>query len=149
MRAKLHHIGIVVGDIEASAAFFERVFGYKRVSDVHDLGDPVVERLCFLEVEEGLYIEPHEELRGHWKEVFDQQGRGFIREIGFAVDDIEEFYREMSEIGIELVSWDGTSFGETKYLEVPELGGTKCAWLPRELTGGILVEIMQRAGDVF
>ncbi len=90
--ARLRHFAICVNDLEASAAFYENVFGLKRVGEeTIGLGSGVylsdgVVNLALLKMNNG---------------VPGSRGEGFVgsHHFGFIVDDTEEMGKRIEEHG--------------------------------------------------
>ncbi|MFZ5814717.1 MAG: VOC family protein [Bacillota bacterium] len=108
---RIHHIGIMVSDIERSVAWYQRVLGF-RVADRRELGRT---RLAFLE------------LAGAQIELIQQEGscaaEGIVNHIAFAVDDLDAAMARLRAEGVSLGDervipiWDG---GRVLFFEGPD-----------------------------
>ena len=119
------HIGFICRDLEKSVQFCERIFGMKEKftlyygdmipADPDQLKEISQERLAFLKSHQDtkwiIYMEWPGEAKGYFLELFNETGAHIDNfpskeKFGFdhfdiVVDDIQEFYRQMTEKGAE------------------------------------------------
>ena len=132
MIKKIHHIGIVVRDLDTSIAFYERMLGEKS-GPVHEVAGGKA-RVAFIKVNEETKIEllePHDATISLGK-FLEQHGEG-IHHFCFGVDDIDGDLQAMAEMGI-----DGA---DQKAADGPN--NDKVAFVGPQKTNGVVIELIQ------
>jgi methylmalonyl-CoA epimerase len=129
----IHHIGMLVRDARATAQLLDRALGLK-VTAWEDYG-PGLLRIGIIPTRSALLelIEPltGDGFNAQW---LRERGEG-IQHIALQVDDIDRAVRSLKRRGIALQD------GQPR----PGAAGTRIAFLAREATGDLLVELTQPA----
>jgi catechol 2,3-dioxygenase-like lactoylglutathione lyase family enzyme len=135
----LHHVGIVTANIEDAIRYYVETFGCPppKVVTVDKPGIQLRTAMLSIGASHLQLIEPK---TGPGVEELQTRGEGAILEVAFQVDDIEQFYDEMSHRGISPVSMVGAPI-DTRYLAASS--GNRYFYLPQEKTRGTSVEIIQ------
>ena len=142
---RFHHVGIAVRDMEDTIRFFETFLNCTRASDTRRLrGKDWEVAVSLLRAPGGTLIEPLEPVRGYWKDQLDDRGTGLIREIAFRVENLTNLYEDLARRGIHLTNYQGSPIDRPRC--VPELGGTKTAYFPQEVSSGIRIELIEPHG---
>ena len=128
----LHHIGIVVKNIDESAALYERLLGIKPlfIKDVPDQNGRVAVFKIGKETEIE-FIEATGSDAGV-KRFLEKRGEG-IHHICFEVDDVDKDLQAMEEKGVVLIDKQGKN----------GLAG-RIGFLHPKSTHGVLIELVQR-----
>lgn len=129
---EVHHIGVVVDDIEKAMVPYRDVFGMEIVK-VFDV-EPFAARVAFLPLK-NTYIElvqPTNPEDGLGK--FLQRGGG-MHHICYEVEDIDKVMKELKQNNIRSVS------GEPQYTPCFE----KTLFLHPKDTGNVLIELVEKA----
>jgi glyoxylase I family protein len=98
---KIHHVAIIVSDIEKSLEFYEKTLGFsvKRKTFRKERNSWKVD-IVKDEIELELFTFPGAPLRPSYPEA---QG---LRHLAFSVDDIETFHESLKEFGVEEIRVD-------------------------------------------
>ncbi len=100
---KIAHIAIKVDDLEAAGAFYEQVFGFKDVR-VGRIRDHVSRHMTDGQIDIALVKYDSDESSDEAKAA----GPGpCIHHVGFAVDDMDAYLREITKRGCEIISDPG------------------------------------------
>ena len=129
---QVHHIGVVVADLEAAKAGYEAIFGLK-VVQVFDV-DAFAARVAFIPLK-NTYLELVQPLRpddGLGK--FLQRGGG-MHHICYEVTDIEAVWKRLKQCNIRSVT------GEPR----PTPCFEKVLFLHPKDTGNVLIELVEKA----
>jgi methylmalonyl-CoA/ethylmalonyl-CoA epimerase len=129
---KINHIGIVVGDMDTSLAFWKEAMGIS-LNRLEDVPSEQV-AIAFMPVGESEVelVKPTTEESGVAKFLADKNGVGGMHHLCFEVDDIEEMMAQLKEKGVRLLA------------DAPkELPGRKMVFVHPKSTGGVLVELYQ------
>ncbi len=119
MVKEMHHIGLCVTNMEEMTKFYEGVLGLKKVTDITMKGK-------FLDTVQGksqmdYWIVKYETINGIIIELLQDRGHEVkpqtenslqaagLRHFAFLVDDVDEKYREIKEMGYETISGPCTS----------------------------------------
>jgi methylmalonyl-CoA/ethylmalonyl-CoA epimerase len=127
---KIHHVAIVVPEIEEALEFWRDTLGLK-VCKIEDVPSQKSEIACMMvgEVEVEL-VKPTSEDSGVYK-FLKERGQG-MHHICIEVDDIVEMLADLKSKNIRLIN------------ETPlELEGRKMAFVHPKSTGGVLLELYQ------
>jgi len=136
MKARLDHIGIAVGGLDEALAFYRDALGLD-VSPVHDVAGERV-RTVFVPVgESSLELLEATEPGSVIAKFVARHGPG-LHHITLAVDDLTAALDELRSRGVRLID------------EVPRPGahGSRVAFIHPSATGGVLLELTQRAPGV-
>ncbi len=136
MRYRLHHIGIVVGDIAAAAPGYVADYGYEAVTDV--IHDPTqTAYVQFLRLEgDTTYLELVAPDGAESKLALAVKKGLPLNHVAYAVDDIEGACRALGERG---------SFVISEPVAAVAFGGRRIAWLLG--ADRVLVELVEQAAD--
>jgi len=134
LQIKLEHIGIVAKDFDKSLKIYQDLLGLEiaGIEEVELEGD--LYKVAFLPVGE-----PEVELvyttadTGIAGDFLREKGEG-IHHLAFEVDDIESYYKRLSERGVKFV-YDGIKDGSR---------GTRVFFFAPEEFNGIYIEIVQK-----
>ena len=133
MELEIHHIGIVVDDIDRAKQVYEKVFGLKI------RGRYVVDEFhaeCAFIPAGNTYIELVKPLaEDGLKKFLDKHGSGTLHHICYIVEDMETGWRLMREKGLRSVT------GEPK--ATPTFG--KAMFFHPKDTGNVLIEFVTKA----
>lgn len=130
---KIDHIAIVVPDIDAALGFWRDALGLE-LSHVEEV--PAQEaRVAFLPTGESEVelVEPTTDTSGMAK-YMSKRGPG-MHHLCLAVDDIEEALARLKAKGVQLINEEPTIGA----------GGHRVAFVHPKSTGGVLVELYERA----
>ena len=94
----IDHIAVNTHDIEKSADFYEKVFGFNKMAGA-DMGECV---LVYLRIDENSVMELFDLKGGCVNGVAEENCRGF-RHIAFDVDDIDGWNHRLKELGVKFV----------------------------------------------
>lgn len=118
-------VGIVVRDIEKTAALYAELFGLEKPSIrrafpniVYRGQKPnVTARLCSFRLGAITLelIQPGEE-ETSWKEYLDQHGEG-VHHLGLMVDNLPEAYQTLAKYGIERRQYGGADWGSYSIMD--------------------------------
>ena len=133
MELEIHHIGIVVDDIDRAKQVYEKVFGLKI------RGRYVVDEFhaeCAFIPAGNTYIELVKPLaEDGLKKFLDKHGSGTLHHICYIIEDMETGWRLMREKGLRSVT------GEPK--ATPTFG--KAMFFHPKDTGNVLIEFVTKA----
>jgi methylmalonyl-CoA/ethylmalonyl-CoA epimerase len=130
---ELHHVAIVVADLEAELALYRERFGLQ-ASGVRDVADQRV-RIAFLPVGGTLLelLQPTD-TESAVARFLAERGRSTLHHLCFAVDDLAGVLEQLAASGVELVD------------RVPRRGAEgDVAFLHPRATDGVLIELIDRA----
>ncbi|OLC52854.1 MAG: methylmalonyl-CoA epimerase [Chloroflexi bacterium 13_1_40CM_4_68_4] len=130
---ELHHVAIVVKDIDAELAFYREALGLDARS-VQDLPDQHV-KIAFLPVGSALLelVQPTDETSGVAR-FLAERGRATMHHLCFAVDDLRGTLDRLAVDGVELLD------------RTPRRGAEgEVAFLHPRAANGVLVELIDRA----
>jgi len=132
----LHHIAIVVRDIDEELAFYRDRLGLEARS-IQDVAEQRV-RIAFLPVGDTLVelVQPIDAASGVAR-FLDERGRSTMHHVCFAVDDLAGTLDELARKGVELVD------------RTPRRGAEgDVAFLHPRAGNGVLVELIDSASTV-
>ena len=131
MLKRLHHVAIMVNNLEESVALYERILGIKLFS-IEDIPDQNLRTAVFKIGEEAEIelIQPTEPDSGVAR-FLESRGQG-LHHICFEVDEVDEELKAMAEKGIELIDRQGRT----------GISG-KVGFLHPKSTHGVLIELVQ------
>ena len=131
----IHHIAVVVDDINKYNGIFENIFGAKAEGTESNMANNV--DLSFLDFNncEIEFLKPLDKESGIAK-FLEKRGPG-IHHFCVQIDDIQEALQELKEKNIELID------------SVPRqgAGGSLIAFIHPKSAGGILIELKQEKED--
>jgi catechol 2,3-dioxygenase-like lactoylglutathione lyase family enzyme len=96
---RIRHIGIVTADLERSATFYERVFGFKRLGDIRTPGHFPGKALDLTDGEINYsLLQPREEIeRSAWS-----QGAMGPNHVGVEIEETGRVVEALGELGVEI-----------------------------------------------
>ena len=132
---KVDHIGIAVEKTADALALYEGLLGLARTGSETVAEQKVT--TSFLPVgDTELELLESTDPEGPVGKFIAAKGPGF-QHIAFRVDNVEEALAELKERGVRLID-EKPRYGA---------GGAKIAFIHPKATGGVLVELCERAGD--
>ena len=146
---RLDRIAIFVEDLEASARFYTDVLGLERHPMGIGLEADANETVGGMS---GTFIDAN----GVWlalvqprgpgplMDTLKEKGDGYLAELIAEVDDLDRFYDDMQAKGIELLDLNGEPFTGSEKGSVLDPYGDKIAYLPKDVSCGITIELFQR-----
>jgi len=133
MNLEVHHIGIVVDDIDRAKQVYENPFGLKVKGRY--VVDEFKAECAFISVG-NTYIELVKPLaEDGLKKFLDRHGSGTLHHICYIVDDIEESWKYLKEKGLRSVT------GEPRFTRTFE----KAMFFHPKDTGNVLIEFVTKA----
>ncbi|MCX5911769.1 MAG: VOC family protein [Deltaproteobacteria bacterium] len=133
MDLQIHHIGIVVDDIDRAKAVYEKLFGLN-VKGRYRVGEFKSE--CAFIWAGNTYIELVKPLaEDGLKKFLDKHGSGTLHHICYIVDDMEEGWKYLKEKGLRSVT------GEPR----PTCTFEKAMFFHPKDTGNVLIEFVTKA----
>ena len=134
MLDKIDHIGVAVKSIDEALKFYEEQLGVE-LSKVEEVAEQKV-KVAFLPVGESkIELLESTDPEGPVAKFIAARGEGF-QHIAFKVDNLEAKLQELKAKGVKLID------------EKPRIGagGASIAFIHPKSTGGLLIELCQRAG---
>jgi len=145
------HIAIWVRDMEATASFYTGVLGLKRYpkeidttseNDNETLG---AFKACFIDAQ-GVWLELVQPVGpGALMDTLEEKGDGYLGEICVCVNDLEGYVARQKEKGIQMQNIDGSPLDIDNCALEPH--GEKMAYFPREISCGMILEVVQPGPD--
>lgn len=133
MEMKMHHVGIVVEDIDRAKELYEKLFGFEMAGRY--FVDEFNADCAFIPVG-NTYLELVEpKADDGLKKFLKKHGSGTLHHICYVVDDIEEAWKVFQEKGVRSVT------GDPQYTCTFE----KAMFFHPKDTGNTLVELVTRA----
>ncbi len=138
MNLKYSHIDILVEDLEAATAYYERTLGFARsqLQVWNRDGFHVEYYILSNEWQRFMLVHP---ITGNLRELLDDKGDGHIYRFCFTTDDFVGQYRDLVAAGVQPVNENNRPLSENE-LESPS--GRRIMWLPKEV-GQLSVEILE------
>lgn len=131
MLKRLHHVAIVVNNLEESVALYERILGIKLFS-IEDIPGQNLRAAVFKVGEEvGIELLQPTEPGSGVARFLESRGQG-LHHICFEVDEVDEELKAMAEKGIELIDRQARA----------GISG-KIGFLHPKSTHGVLIELVQ------
>jgi len=133
MIKRVDHIGIVVRDIDETAALYEKAFGLKpeRVETI--LAEQWKGKIAVFELSEGAEIELIQPIDvPELAQFLEERGQG-LHHIALVLDDIDETLKSLAAKGVKLRDKEARR----------GLAGM-IAFVDAEATGGVLIELVQK-----
>ena len=127
----IEHIGIAVTNLEASVAFYEKVFDLK-CYNIEDVPEQKVRTAFFMIGETKIELLESTDPEGPVAKFIEKKGEG-VHHLAFAVSNIKEQLRHVKEHGIKLID------------DTPRKGaeGLDIAFLHPKSTAGVLIEVCE------
>jgi methylmalonyl-CoA/ethylmalonyl-CoA epimerase len=141
--AGLHHVGIIVADLDAAVAFATQLLGLeveKRVSLSAESTEIVFLHCGDVLLELIEISDP--EVRS--RRVRVPGAKAEIEHVALAVDDLDSVVGELTEQGLGFTAGAGKVETTTEPLEV---AGTKSLFTSRRTSAGILVQLIEEVGE--
>ena len=143
MIVKLHHVAILSSDVDALAARLQETLGLPAAPPARAVASDRVElRTTMLPVGNGTYLQLFEPIGGPAWPSLQAGGDGALYEVAFQVDDARAAGEAMHERGLQPLGLAGEPLAENHAVAG---SGTRFLYLPRHLTGGVRVELVQPA----
>jgi hypothetical protein len=140
---QLHHVCILTGDVDGLAARLQETLGVPTAPPARAVSNDRVElRTTMLPVGNGTYLQLLEPHRGPGVAEYQAGGEGALYEVAFEVDDARAAGDAMHERGLSPVGLAGEPLPENHTVAS---SGSRFLYLPRHLTGGVRVELIQPA----
>jgi Glyoxalase/Bleomycin resistance protein/Dioxygenase superfamily len=140
---QLHHVCILTGNVEGLAARLQQTLGVVAATPARAVANDRVElRTTMLPVGNGTYLQLLEPHRGPGVAELQAGGDGALYEVAFQVDDARAAGDAMQERGLKPVGLAGEPLAENHAVAG---SGSRFLYLPRHLTGGVRVELIQPA----
>ena len=128
----LHHIGLVVPDLDVSVAYYRDVMGVSEISDLYQIPDRGL-KIRFVNLLTGRVelIEPDRKTSSLYKFI-EENPKGGQHHICFEVENMREATSHMEDQGVRLLS-------------EPFMGilGSPIVFLNPDDTQGVLIELME------
>ena len=151
MHYRIHHLGVLCDDLEASALFYEQVLGHERIASFSSAGEY---DFCFLGSGSELLLE----LIG---QPFSAREAAYVAERGpsfhhlaFSVADAEASFAELSAAGLQ-VAWEPEDFLFVRHFGVFDDSGIlieileEKESLPKPASAGQPVDFLLHHFDIF
>lgn len=136
MNLTLHHIGVLVGDIPKTAAFYTECLGYKRESDIiHDPAQSAYVQFFRLPPDR-VYLELVSPDRPNSKLSNALKKGGGLNHVCYAIDDITTGCEELRTCGLFLIS---------SPLPAVAFKGRRIAWLMGK--DRVIIELVERGKE--
>lgn len=142
MISGLHHVAILTEDLDAAVAEFAALLGTEapRLVVVDRPGVKLKSAMLPIGAAKATFLQIIQPIEGPGVEELQRGGEGTLFEVGFQVEDIEEFNGALRARGaspLDLAERPITqSFVPSKY-------GNRYSFVPRSITRGARVEIVQ------
>jgi methylmalonyl-CoA/ethylmalonyl-CoA epimerase len=127
----IEHIGIAVTDLEASIAFYEKVFELK-CYNIEEVPEQKVRTAFFMVGETKLELLESTDPAGPVGRFIEKKGEG-VHHLAFAVSNIEEQLKHAEKQGVKLIDVTPRKGAE----------GLDIAFLHPKSTAGVLIEICE------
>lgn len=133
---KVDHIGIAVKDLNAAIALYETVFGLE--TETIEVNEEFKVKLCFIPVGEVLveFLEPTE--KGSQFDKFIEEKGEAIHHIAYQVTNIDSMLKKLKNSGVKLLNEEAKPGG----------AGSKVAFIDPQSTNNILIELVERIGNI-
>jgi methylmalonyl-CoA/ethylmalonyl-CoA epimerase len=125
----IEHIGIAVGNLEESIAFYEKVFGLK-CYNIEEVTDQKVRTAFFMVGQTKIELLEPIDQESPIARFIEKRGEG-IHHIAFAVSDVTEHLKHAGKEGVKLIDAEPRKGAE----------GLNIAFLHPRSTGGVLIEL--------
>lgn len=145
MIARIHHVAILTSNMEDAIMHFSMLLGCSspRVFQADSPGLKFRSAMLPIGTSGETYLQFIEPSEGPGAEELSRDGEGRLFEVGFQVDDIEDFYERMVAKGIFPVDIKGQPI-ESKF--IVSKFGNRYFFLPKDKTRGTRVEVVQVMG---
>jgi methylmalonyl-CoA/ethylmalonyl-CoA epimerase len=132
---KIDHIGVAVKSIDEAKKIYEGFLGLK-VTELETVAEQKVTTAFLPAGESEIELLESTSPDGPVARYIDSKGEG-MQHIAFAVEDIEGALKELKDKGVRLID------------EKPRkgAGGKKIAFIHPKETGGVLIELCEKAGE--
>jgi catechol 2,3-dioxygenase-like lactoylglutathione lyase family enzyme len=145
---RVDRVGILVEDLEKTAAFYTDVMGLKRHPANFELQEDANEvggmKIAFIEAN-GVWVQLIQPTSpGHAMDLLKEKGDGYAMEVSVEVDDLDGFYDQMQAKGITMVNFDGSPLAPgTKGTTVEPYGDHFC-YFPLSESQGMRIMMYER-----
>jgi catechol 2,3-dioxygenase-like lactoylglutathione lyase family enzyme len=148
---RIDRVGILVKDLEKTAAFYTETMGLERHSedfvlqaDANEVGGM---KIAFVKASEAesvwlQLIQPTSP--GHAMDLLKEKGDGYAMEMSVEVDDLDAYYDQTSAKGVTMVNFDGSQLAPgTKWNRVEPYGDRFC-YFPLNESQGLRIMMYER-----
>jgi hypothetical protein len=140
---QLHHVCILTANVDTLAARLQETLGVPAAPPARTVSTERAElRSTMLPVGNGTYLQLLEPRRGPGVAELSAGGEGALYEVAFQVDDARAAGDAMQERGLKPIGMAGEPLAENHAVAG---SGSRFLYLPRHLTGGVRVELIQPA----
>jgi catechol 2,3-dioxygenase-like lactoylglutathione lyase family enzyme len=140
---QLHHVCILTADVETLAARLQDTLGVPAAAPAREVSSERAElRTTMLPVGNGTYLQLLQPHRGPAVAELQAGGEGALYEVAFQVDDARAAGDAMQERGLKPVGLAGEPLAANHAVAG---SGSRFLYLPRHLTGGVRVELIEPA----
>lgn len=149
---RVDRVAIIVSDLEKAADFYVKHLGLKRHPLKIELGGETNERSggmigTFIDAN-GIWLALVQPVGpGPIQDYIDQKGDGAIAELIVEVNDLSAYYDRMKSRGIQLVDTRGQPLDENEKAHVLEPYEDRIAYLPTDVSHGMVIELFQRGPE--
>lgn len=147
----LDHIAIWVEDLEATAHFYTDVLGLERYhreidTSAHNENEKIgAFKAAFIDGQ-GAWLELVQPTGpGALMETLKTKGDGYLGELCICVNNLDAYSEAMRAKGIQMLNIDGSPLDSKNCVLEPY--GEKMAYFPKEITCGMVVEVVQPGPD--
>ena len=142
MITNLHHCCVLTSNMEDAIEYYMELLGCQtpRVAEVDQPGVKLRSAMLPIGPAGETYLQLMEPSEGPGVEELERGGEGTLLEVGFQVDNIEEFYDRMVVKGITPLDIAGRPL-DGKY--IVSKFGNRYFYLPRDKTRGTKIEVVQ------
>lgn len=148
---RMHHVVIMVKDMERAAGFYTETLGLKRSSanfDIESAGNESIGAINLAFINSGnekVWLELCQPTGpGAVMDYMIEKGEGQMVELVVEVDDIASYYDSVRAKGIQLVDIGGTPIKEEEKYHTVQPYGEKIAYFPSDVACGLTIEVIER-----
>jgi len=148
---RIDRVGILVEDLEKTAAFYTDVMGLVRHPEVFvleaDTNNVGGMRIAFIKASETdnvwvQLIQPTSP--GYAMNLLKEKGDGYVMEISVEVDDLDGFCDRVQQQGISMVKFDGSPLEPGAKWDTVEPYGDRFCYFPLSVSRGFRIMMYQR-----
>lgn len=148
---RMHHVVIMIKDMDRAASFYTEVLGLKRSPanfDIESTGNENIGaiKLAFINSgNEKVWLELCQPTgEGAVMDYMVEKGEGQMVELVVEVDDIASYYDSVRAKGVQLVDIGGTPISEEEKYQTVQPYGEKIAYFPSDVACGLTIEVIER-----
>jgi catechol 2,3-dioxygenase-like lactoylglutathione lyase family enzyme len=148
---RIDRVGILVENLEKTAAFYTETMGLERhpkdfvlQADANEVGGM---KIAFIKADAVAsvwvqLIQPTSP--GHAMDLLKEKGDGYAMELSIEVDDLDAYYDQMSAKGITMVNFDGSPLATGRKWNTVEPYGDRFNYFPLSESQGLRMMMYQR-----